>query len=146
MVFLHKMPRIWLDYVDFLMKQRKITLTRRTLDRSLRALPITQHGMIWETYRALTSDSVILLRLFVATPPRIPRQFFPDLSISFRFFRRLLFFVFPVGSVESDGIDGSHGSHGCIGSGGSYGSSEAWNPSVRWHRIRSHRSVAPPPF
>ncbi len=42
------MPRIWLDYVGFLILQKKITDTRRTLDRALRALPITQHERLWK--------------------------------------------------------------------------------------------------
>ncbi|PVD22082.1 hypothetical protein C0Q70_17885 [Pomacea canaliculata] len=50
LVFMHKMPRIWIDYVQFLMDQGKITRTRRTFDRSLRALPITQHNRIWPLY------------------------------------------------------------------------------------------------
>lgn len=44
------MPRIWVDYVQFLMDQGKITRTRRTFDRALRALPITQHNRIWPIY------------------------------------------------------------------------------------------------
>lgn len=44
------MPRIWLDYCQFLLDQGKITRTRRTLDRALRALPITQHHRIWPLY------------------------------------------------------------------------------------------------
>jgi len=50
LVFLHKMPRIWLTFIEFLMKQKKITEARRTLDNALRALPITQHSRIWELY------------------------------------------------------------------------------------------------
>lgn len=50
LVFMHKMPRIWIDYVQFLMDQGKITRTRRTFDRALRALPITQHNRIWPIY------------------------------------------------------------------------------------------------
>mmetsp|Transcript_12309 Transcript_12309/g.23159 ORF Transcript_12309/g.23159 Transcript_12309/m.23159 type:complete len:957 (+) Transcript_12309:155-3025(+) len=50
LVFLHKMPRIWLDYIEFLMKQKKITRARRALDNALRCLPITQHSRIWELY------------------------------------------------------------------------------------------------
>ncbi|XP_018424078.1 PREDICTED: pre-mRNA-splicing factor SYF1 [Nanorana parkeri] len=50
LVFMHKMPRIWLDYCHFLMDQFKITRTRRTFDRALRALPITQHHRIWPLY------------------------------------------------------------------------------------------------
>src|SRR5688572_16269271 len=44
------MPRIWLDYCQFLMDQGRITRTRRTFDRALRALPVTQHDRIWQLY------------------------------------------------------------------------------------------------
>jgi len=50
LAFMHKMPRIWLDYCQFLMDQGYITRTRRTFDRALRALPITQHHRIWQLY------------------------------------------------------------------------------------------------
>ncbi|KAG8441223.1 hypothetical protein GDO86_006826 [Hymenochirus boettgeri] len=50
LVFMHKMPRIWLDYCQFLVDQCKITRSRRTFDRALRALPITQHHRIWPLY------------------------------------------------------------------------------------------------
>ncbi|XP_043940382.1 pre-mRNA-splicing factor SYF1 isoform X2 [Protopterus annectens] len=50
LVFMHKMPRIWLDYCKFLTDQCKITRTRRTFDRALRALPITQHHRVWPLY------------------------------------------------------------------------------------------------
>jgi len=50
LVHLHKMPRIWLDYLEFLMKQKKGTLLRRTFDRALQSLPITQHKRIWKLY------------------------------------------------------------------------------------------------
>ena len=50
LVFMHKMPRIWMMYGKFLMDQRLITRTRRVFDRALRALPITQHERIWELY------------------------------------------------------------------------------------------------
>eukprot|EP00794_Sanderia_malayensis_P015651 gene15651-17230_t len=50
LVFMHKMPRIWLDYCQFVKEQKKITRTRRLFDRALRALPITQHCRIWPLY------------------------------------------------------------------------------------------------
>ncbi|CAG8471991.1 15026_t:CDS:10 [Acaulospora morrowiae] len=50
LVLLHKMPRIWIDYCNFLMIQCRITKSRRTFDRALKALPITQHPRIWEIY------------------------------------------------------------------------------------------------
>lgn len=50
LVFMHKMPRIWIDYCKFLVEQRKITRTRRIFDRCLEALPVTQHDRIWPLY------------------------------------------------------------------------------------------------
>ncbi|XP_068280688.1 pre-mRNA-splicing factor SYF1 isoform X1 [Nyctibius grandis] len=50
LVFMHKMPRIWLDYCQFLADQGRITRTRRTFDRALRALPVTQHHRLWPLY------------------------------------------------------------------------------------------------
>eukprot|EP00435_Cladocopium_sp_Y103_P038615 s1411_g10.t1 len=59
LVFLHKMPRIWLHYIEFLMKQKKITRARRALDRALRSLPITQHSRIWELYVKFIKDGEV---------------------------------------------------------------------------------------
>ncbi|KAK9367368.1 hypothetical protein V1509DRAFT_627124 [Lipomyces kononenkoae] len=50
LMMLSKMPRLWLDYLQFLMKQCRVTETRRAFDRALRALPITQHDRIWPLY------------------------------------------------------------------------------------------------
>ncbi|KAH8857523.1 Pre-mRNA-splicing factor SYF1 [Schistosoma japonicum] len=50
LVTMHKMPRIWLDYLLFLMSQGLITRTRHAFDRALKALPITQHDRIWNLY------------------------------------------------------------------------------------------------
>ncbi|PNF27656.1 hypothetical protein B7P43_G15399, partial [Cryptotermes secundus] len=50
LVFMHKMPRIWLDYCQFLIDQCLITRTRHVFDRALRALPITQHHRVWPLY------------------------------------------------------------------------------------------------
>jgi len=36
------MPRIWLDYCALLAKLKRTTIVRRTYDRALQALPITQ--------------------------------------------------------------------------------------------------------
>ncbi|KAJ9074052.1 pre-mRNA-splicing factor syf1 [Entomophthora muscae] len=47
---LNKMPRIWLDYINFLLLQDQVTKTRRVFDRALRSLPITQHTRIWPLY------------------------------------------------------------------------------------------------
>lgn len=56
-VLLNKMPRIWEMYLSFLMQQPLITQTRRTFDRALRALPITQHNRIWALYRPFASSA-----------------------------------------------------------------------------------------
>lgn len=50
LVFMHKMPRIWIEYCTLLDRQLFITRTRRTFNRALEALPITQHSRIWPLY------------------------------------------------------------------------------------------------
>ncbi|XP_078486633.1 pre-mRNA-splicing factor SYF1 [Ciona intestinalis] len=50
LVFMHKMPRIWIDYCKLLVEQMKLARIRRTFDRALRALPITQHTRVWPLY------------------------------------------------------------------------------------------------
>ncbi|CAK9293608.1 unnamed protein product [Gordionus sp. m RMFG-2023] len=50
LMFMNKMPRIWTEFCIFLKDQGLITYTRRTLDRSLQSLPITQHHRIWPVY------------------------------------------------------------------------------------------------
>ena len=50
LILLNKMPRIWTDYLSFLLKQGLVTRIRRTFDRALRALPLTQHSRIWVLY------------------------------------------------------------------------------------------------
>lgn len=57
LVFMHKMPRIWLEYCKFLMNRGQITKTRRTFDRALRSLPITQHYRIWSLYLAFVQSN-----------------------------------------------------------------------------------------
>ena len=44
------MPRIWIDYCEFLISQRLITKTRHTFDNALKSLPVTQHDLIWPIY------------------------------------------------------------------------------------------------
>ncbi|KAL7054150.1 hypothetical protein AAHC03_026510 [Spirometra sp. Aus1] len=50
LVTMHKMPRIWTDFLLFLMHQGYVTLARRTFDRALKALPVTQHERVWRIY------------------------------------------------------------------------------------------------
>lgn len=44
-------------YLRFLIKQPLVTITRRTFDRALRALPITQHNRIWAIYRPFADSA-----------------------------------------------------------------------------------------
>lgn len=70
------MPRLWLDYCQFLMDQGRVTHTRRTFDRALRALPITQHSRIWPLYlrflrsHPLPETAVRGYRRFLKVSPR----------------------------------------------------------------------------
>ncbi|KAF7193853.1 Pre-mRNA-splicing factor syf1 [Pseudocercospora fuligena] len=57
LVLLNKMPRIWEIYLEFLMSQPLISFTRRTFDRALRALPVTQHSRIWKLYRPFATSA-----------------------------------------------------------------------------------------
>jgi len=57
LILLNKMPRIWEMYLKFLMLQPLVTTTRRTFDRALRALPITQHNRIWALYRPFANSA-----------------------------------------------------------------------------------------
>ncbi|KAI9822827.1 MAG: pre-mRNA-splicing factor syf1 [Phylliscum demangeonii] len=57
LILLNKMPKIWEMYLSFLMQQPVVTHTRRTFDRALRALPITQHNRIWALYRPFANSA-----------------------------------------------------------------------------------------
>ncbi|KAM7264801.1 hypothetical protein ACFE04_002484 [Oxalis oulophora] len=56
LVTMHKMPRIWIMYLHTLTEQKLITRTRRTFDRAICALPVTQHDRIWEPYLVFVSQ------------------------------------------------------------------------------------------
>eukprot|EP00742_Colponemidia_sp_Colp-10_P004229 GILJ01004512.1.p1 GENE.GILJ01004512.1~~GILJ01004512.1.p1 ORF type:complete len:874 (-),score=189.95 GILJ01004512.1:763-3384(-) len=81
LVFMHKMPRIWLDYCEFLMAQGFITKTRRTFDRALRSLPITQHDRVWELYIkfadsvASQETAIVVYRRYLQLEPDNVEQF-----------------------------------------------------------------------
>ena len=44
------MPRIWINFLEFVTAQHLITYVRHMFDAALRALPITQHHRIWPLY------------------------------------------------------------------------------------------------
>ncbi|CAI5987570.1 unnamed protein product [Closterium sp. NIES-64] len=51
LVTMHRMPRIWLEYLSALVDDQKlVTRARRTFDRALRSLPATQHDRLWDPY------------------------------------------------------------------------------------------------
>lgn len=50
LVHLNKMPRIWLRYLGVLRRLGETTRTRLGFDACLRALPITQHELVWPEY------------------------------------------------------------------------------------------------
>ncbi|KEF55743.1 pre-mRNA-splicing factor syf1 [Exophiala aquamarina CBS 119918] len=57
LVLLNKMPVVWEMYLTFLLRQPYVTKTRRTFDRALRALPITQHNRIWKLYKSFANSA-----------------------------------------------------------------------------------------
>jgi pre-mRNA-splicing factor SYF1 len=51
LILLHKMPRLWIDYLQLLLQQPQlVTHTRRTFNKALQALPTAQHDRIWPLY------------------------------------------------------------------------------------------------
>ncbi|KAJ0168751.1 Pre-mRNA-splicing factor SYF1 [Colletotrichum tanaceti] len=56
LILLNKMPRIWELYLKFLLQQPLVATTRRTFDRALRALPLTQHNRIWALYKPFANS------------------------------------------------------------------------------------------
>ncbi|KAL5002132.1 hypothetical protein BDV10DRAFT_130706 [Aspergillus recurvatus] len=57
LILLNKMPRVWEMYLSFMLQQPLVTQTRRTFDRALRALPITQHNRIWKLYKTFARSA-----------------------------------------------------------------------------------------
>lgn len=56
LVSMHKMPRIWTEYLEFMVDQKYVTRTRRAFDKALMALPVTQHDRIWVIYLKFISQ------------------------------------------------------------------------------------------
>lgn len=80
LVLLNKMPKIWEMYLSFLCQQPLLTFTRRTFDRALRALPLTQHNRIWALYRPFASSAggetaVRVWRRYIQTHPENVEDF-----------------------------------------------------------------------
>ena len=68
-------------YCRFLIKQKKITMTRRTFDRALQSLPITQHDMIWDLYIDFVRNcgvwetAVKVFRRYMLIEPSVVEQY-----------------------------------------------------------------------
>jgi len=81
LTFMHKMPRIWMIYGEFLTYQRFTTRTRRMFDNALRSLPITQHARIWPLYLKFVRQinvpetAVRVYRRFVMLQPECREEF-----------------------------------------------------------------------
>lgn len=80
LILLNKMPRIWEMYLSFLLEQPLVTQTRRTFDRALRALPITQHNRIWKLYKAFARSvsgetAVKIYRRYMQIHPENAEEF-----------------------------------------------------------------------
>jgi pre-mRNA-splicing factor SYF1 len=50
-------PRLWEDYLSFLGRQGRLTLLRRTMNRAIQSLPITQHDRLWACCLGILRDS-----------------------------------------------------------------------------------------
>lgn len=50
LLYLHKMPRVWMMYCKYIQMLPDVSEIRRVYDRALRALPLTQHERIWKMY------------------------------------------------------------------------------------------------
>src|SRR5271156_351937 len=74
-ILLNKMPVIWEMYLSFLLRQPFVTRTRRTFDRALRALPLTQHNRIWKLYKsfAVSAGGVTAVKIWSRY-----MQFYPE--------------------------------------------------------------------
>lgn len=71
LVTMHKMPGIWIMYLLTLTEQKLVTRTKRTFDRALCSLAVTQHERIWEIYLNFVS----LYGVPVETSLRVYRRF-----------------------------------------------------------------------
>jgi hypothetical protein len=76
LVTMHKMPKIWELYLNFLVEQRVVTKVRRACDRALASLAVTQHERIWTIYlvRPRTQTSRPFRMSFHGGASSLPQQ------------------------------------------------------------------------
>lgn len=78
---MHKMPRIWLEYISFLQKQGFLSRTRWAFDSALKSLPITQHERIWPLYlkfvteQSVPETAIRVYRRYIALEPSKKEEF-----------------------------------------------------------------------
>lgn len=89
LVHMHKMPRIWKEYLVFLSSQKLITRCRHTFDKALRALPITQHvRWVWPAYIGFVKEcgvnetAIRVYRRYLKIAPEEVEDFVDFLSSS----------------------------------------------------------------
>ncbi|CAA3004450.1 Pre-mRNA-splicing factor SYF1 [Olea europaea subsp. europaea] len=59
LVFMHRMPRIWIEYCTLLDRQLFVTRTRRAFNKAIESLPVTQHTRIWPLYIEFVKRSYV---------------------------------------------------------------------------------------
>ena len=50
LIYMMKMPKIWIDFIQFMFEQNLITKTKTIFNKALQAIPITQHKKLWDIY------------------------------------------------------------------------------------------------
>ncbi|KAA8499215.1 Pre-mRNA-splicing factor SYF1 [Porphyridium purpureum] len=77
LLYLSRMPRVWVDYLDLLWRSLSLSeATRYTADRALQSLPLTQHFHIWPfllnvaAHEAAGTVPVQILERYAMVEPR----------------------------------------------------------------------------
>lgn len=71
---LDKCPMLWLRYLQYLIAHQRITLIRRGFDAAFRALPVSQHHLLWPEYLRYADDiegptAALIYRKYLAFAP-----------------------------------------------------------------------------
>src|ERR1700733_15075807 len=90
LILLNKMPLLWKMYLRFLLQQPLVTATRKAFDRSLRALPVAQHGRIWTLYKSFANSvagapSIKIWQRYMQVRPDDAEDFVQILSASMNY-------------------------------------------------------------
>ena len=86
LIHMNKMPVIWRMFLDFATKQKWVTATRRSFDRALCALPVTQHvKFVWPAYLAFAQGCGVpetamrVWRRYIKVSPRSREDYIASL-------------------------------------------------------------------